>query len=74
MSAKIKISSDLLENEYSSQFEGAEYKIWHRHLKIPYSKPKFWKISPKTKILLDLLENEYASQFEGAEYEFDNGI
>ena len=61
-------------NEWSSQFECAEYEIWHRHLTIPYWKPKFWNSSPKTKMLLDLLKNEYTSQFEGVEYESDGGI
>ena len=67
----IKISSDSCEDECSSQFEGAEYEIWHRHLTILYSKPTFYKVSPKNKTLLDLLENECTSQFKGAEYESD---
>lgn len=68
MVLKLKSLKDLLENECSGQFEGAEYEISHWHLTIPYSKPKLWNISPKTKILLHLPENKYTSQSEGAEH------
>ena len=48
ISAKIKTSSDLLENLYTSQFEGAEYESDIGILQFFYSKPKFWQMSPKS--------------------------
>ena len=53
--AKIKISSNLLENIYTTQFESAKYKS--DISQFFYPKPKFEQISPKTKMLLDLLKN-----------------
>ena len=59
---KIKISSDLFEILYISQFEGAEYEI---EIDILYLNIKFKQLAAKIKISSDLLKKVCTSQFEG---------
>ena len=69
---KIKISSDLLEILYTSQFEGTEYEIEIDILylntnlfDILYLNTNFKQLTAKIKISSDLLKNVCTSQFEG---------
>ena len=70
---KIRISSNLLKNLYTSQLEGTGYKILNWHFKILYLKFIFRQSGPKLKlsseISTELHENLCTDQYERAKHE-----
>ena len=63
---------DLLENECTSQSEGAEYESDINTLQFFIHNLNFGILVPKLKSCKGLLENLHTSQFEGHKNEYDS--